>query len=729
MIDQPSAAQVAAEPPAGDSLHPMTRPPEESILRRYWRVFWTRRWLIALVIGLTMLVGLTIGMLSQRQYAASVTLEIAREGARIIQGVEDVQPRAGLNQEFYQTQYALLRSRSLAERVVRELRLASNEDFLTNYSGKSDGSVARLPQQQRELMAIGIVMRGVDVVPVRLSSVVNVRFVSPNPQMAANVANSIADNFIASSLSRRFEASAYARQFLESRLAQMRQRLEESERQSVGYAAQQQIINIAPTNRDPQAPAQEQSLTAADLGAINQALAGAQAARIAAEARFRQATQGSAAAATLQNQAVNQLRQQRAQIAAEVERQMNTYGPEYPIVVASRAQLRSMDQQIAQEEARIRRGVGQDLESQYRQALSTEQQLAARVEQLKGQLIDQRRRSIQYNIFQRDVDTNRALYDALLQRYKEIGVAGGIGANNISIVDRATIPQGPFRPNIPLTMFISLLAGILLGAGAALIMEQLQEATILPADFQSKLGAPLLGSVPKLEKGETMWESLEDSKSPVSEAYFSVLTGLQFSTTHGMPKTLLVTSTQPGEGKSTTSFAIAQSLARVGERVLLIDADLRNPSLHKMLEVANENGLSSLLVSDAELAPLVHETSVKNLFLLTAGHIPPNPAELLAGSSLERVLGDAKAGFDHIVLDGPPILGLADAPLLARSVDGTVFVLEAGRTRTTQARHALDRLFAIRAPVVGAVLTKFDTQRSGYGYGYGYDYSYGRAGG
>ncbi len=729
-ISLPGSARPGSEAPAdfaeGPPDAPLADTPRESILRQYWRIFWTRRWIIALVIAISVMAGLTMALLSQRQYAATVTLEIARQGSRIIQGVDDLQPRLGADQEFYQTQYALLKSRSIAEMVARDLRLAGNPEFLADYSGDGEDVVTGLSLQQREQLAVNKIMTNLEVIPVRLSSVVDVRFVSPDPAMAAMVANSVAENFIESNLARRFEASAYARQFLENRLGQMRQRLEESERQAVGYAAREQIINIAPVSRDPLTPAQEQSLIAAELAQLNAALSQATASRIVAEARLLEAGRGAAASTLIQNQALNALRQQRAALSAESERLLNSFGPEYPTVVANRAQLAELDRQIGNEVARISQGVSQDLQVQHRQAVSAEQRLSGQVELLKGAFLDQRRRAIQFNIYQREVDTNRGLYDALLQRYKEIGIAGGVGANNISIVDRAAVPQSPFRPNIPLTLMVSLVIGTILGIGAALVLEQLQESTILPAEFQSKLGVPLLGTVPKLDKDEDAWTALGDAKAPLSEAYFSVLTGLQFSTSHGMPKALLVTSTQPGEGKSTSALAIARALARVGEKVLIIDADLRNPSLHKVLQVSNESGLSNLLVSDAPLLPLVQRTPTPNLSLLTVGQIPPNPAELLSGPGLERVLGDAQAAFDHVILDGPPILGLADAPVLASKVDGTVFVMEAGRTRATQARHALDRLFAIRAPIVGAVLTKFDTQRSGYGYGYGYDYAYGQ---
>ena len=728
-LTRPTLAPATGPDPAQVEFAPAPAPAAlagedtESILRQYWRIVIKRRWIILAVLLASLLAGLTIAMMSQRQYAATVTLEIARESARIVD-MEDAQPRLGADQEFYQTQYALLQSRSLAEMVVRDLRLANNEAFLTDYTGETE-SVASLSREQREQVAIGKVMAGIEVIPVRMSSVVNLRYVSPDPQMAAAVANSLAENFIEQNLTRRLESSDYARRFLENRLAQMRQRLEESERQAVGYAAQQQIINIAPISRDPQRPSQEQSLVAADLAALNQALAEARAARVAAEARYRQAAGGTAAAEALGNPALNSLRQQRATLAAEYQRQLSDFGPEYPTVAALRAQLEEIDRQVANEATRVRQGVAQNLQAQYQQAAAAEQQLASRVDQLKDAMLDLQRRSIQYNIYQREVDTNRGLYDALLQRYKEIGVAGGVGTNNISIVDRAEVPGAPFRPNVPLILFVSLVIGAILGAAVALILEQLDDAAIIPADFQNKLGVPLLGAVPKLEKGEEVREVLADRKSPATEAYLSVLTGLQLSTTHGMPKSLLVTSSQAGEGKSTTAYALAQALARLGERVLLVDSDMRKPSLHKSLDLDNQAGLSSLLVGEGELTALARPTANPNLFALTAGRLPPNPAELLAGGGMDKVLSAAVERFDRVIVDGPPILGLADAPLLARSAEATVFVLEAGRTRATQARHALGRLHAVHAPIAGAVLTKFDQKKSGYGYGYGYDYAYG----
>jgi capsular exopolysaccharide synthesis family protein len=220
-------------------------------------------------------------------------------------------------------------------------------------------------------------------------------------------------------------------------------------------------------------------------------------------------------------------------------------------------------------------------------------------------------------------------------------------------------------------------------------------------------------------------KDLSNRQSELSEAYFSVLTAVQFSTANGAPRTIAITSSQAQEGKSTSALALARGLASLGSRVLLVDSDLRNPSLHRSFGTDHGKGLSDLLTGHAVLAEVVRETGVRGLSIVTSGKIPPNPAELLAGEGLTRMMKAASESFDHVLFDSPPVLGLADAPLIARACEGTVFVIEAGRTRSSQARHALDRLMSVRAHILGAVLTKLDSKSSGYGYGYGYTYRYG----
>jgi len=342
-----------------------------------------------------------------------------------------------------------------------------------------------------------------------------------------------------------------------------------------------------------------------------------------------------------------------------------------------------------------------------------------------GQSIGKQRDSIQLNIYQRDVDTNRALYDGLLQRYKEIGVTGAIATNNISIVDVAQTPERPSKPRLLINLFLASLIGLGLGVVAAFLLEALDETLASPEDVESKLNLPVLGVIPLLDRGVTPIEALKDVRSNFSEAYYSLRTALQFSTPNGAPSSILVTSSRPAEGKSTTAYATAVNLARLGRRVLLADGDLRNPSMHRIIGTDNEAGMSNLL-SGGALGELAKKTSQTGLDFIPCGPLPPNPAELWGGDRLHQILVEALQTYDHIVIDGPPVLGFADAPLLASSVAGTIFVLESKGTRRAQARGALRRLATGNGRILGATLTKFNTKTAQYGgYDYAYDYNYG----
>ena len=722
----------------GDPLGPPVEP-SDSILRHYWRMLYRRRWIVLAVLGACLGIAVLISMLTQREFTASTKIQVAREAAKVIniEGVENEDASPLLNNEFYQTQYELLKSRSISEAVVRSLGLAENYEFLSDYDPGEAEELRALPRAERFALATEKVNEDTTIYPIRGSSVIDIRYEAPNAFLAASIANEIAAKFIETNLSRRFEATAYAREFLQNRLNSVRAKLEESERRATEYARRQGLINIVSSTEGGQVSS-EQSLATADLAHLSEQLALARAARERAEGDFRASTGGSAAERALSNEAVNRLRQQRGELSAELSKLESDFGPEYPRVQALRAQLGELNRQIAREEGFVRSGVNRDLQDRFRQALATERGLQARVDQLKNAVLDQQQRSIQFKIIQRDVDTNRALYDALLQRFKEIGVAGGIGTNNVSVVDPALPPESPSSPNLPLNLALGLIVGLVLGAGAAIVLEQLAESVILPAEFQRKLGVPLLGSTP-LTKGDTgrkllvsgttsrkeLSKKLGESQSELAEAYFSILTAVQFSTAHGAPKSISVTSSQPGEGKSTTALALAKALASVGTRVLIIDADMRNPSLHKTLGMQSGRGLSDVLTGKADLMKVTHPLDGSSLSALTAGQLPPNPAELLASGVFEDALKVAMANFDHVVVDSPPVLGLADAPLIARATEGTVFVVESGRTRSSQARQALERLIRVRAHLLGAVLTKLDSRSSGYGYGYGYNYSYG----
>jgi succinoglycan biosynthesis transport protein ExoP len=269
-----------------------------------------------------------------------------------------------------------------------------------------------------------------------------------------------------------------------------------------------------------------------------------------------------------------------------------------------------------------------------------------------------------------------------------------------------------------------LLAGAALGVGLALIREQIDETVTDPTDLEKRIGLPLLGTIPTSTTAEPLVE-LRDPKSSLIEAYLSVQTSLAFSTDHGVPRTLSVTSTRPAEGKSVTAYAIAYSLARNGARTLLVDADMRSPSIHSEVGLDNHVGLSNYLSGTGDLGELVRKPEDVPFSVLTAGPQPPNAAELLRGDRLQILFAELLTRFDHVVVDSPPVMGLADAPIIASRTEGTVFVIEARGVKARIARLALGRLRQGRAQLLGSVLTKFDSKRAHFGYGYDYGYGYG----
>jgi capsular exopolysaccharide synthesis family protein len=696
-----------------------------SMLFNYWRLVLRRRWLIVAIVLSAVVAAFVITMLMTPQYEATSTIQIARQEKNIVD-VEGLEPTTNpADMEFYETQYSLLEARSLAERVSKTLQLASSPTFLETFGANSEGSFlgdesSRRPpakeREQREEAVVDILLKNIAIKPTRGSALVDVSFTSPDPALSQRVANAWTQQFIASNLDRRFEATAYARNFLDQRLQQLRGRLEASERQLVQYATTQRIVTVQTDgSQTPGAPPPERPLVADDLASINTELNRAVADRIQAASKLDGLNHEVVASPTLA-----QLRQQRAVAGAEYASLMAKFSPEYPAAAAVASQVESLDRSIAREQALVSGSLQRD----YQDALKREGALRARVEQLKGDTLDLKRRNIQYDILKRDADTNRQLYEALLQRYKEIGVAGGVGVNNVLIVDPAGLPESPSSPNLPLNIALGLLIGLIVAGATVFVLEQFDDAVKDLESARRVLPVPVLGAVPVLPDGDP-GEALKDRKSALSEAYLSVQTSLRFATDHGVPRSIAVTSTKPSEGKSTTCHALAQSLVRTGKKVVLVDADMRSPSVHHIYGIANERGLSNFMAGEDNVPSLIHHMDENGVDVVTAGPQPPNAAELLTSGRLGLLITRLLDDYDHVLIDSPPVLGLADAPLIGSQVEAVVFTVESHGAKVGAVMAALSRLRAANANVIGAVLTKFEQRKAQYGYGFEYEYGYG----
>ncbi len=690
------------------------------------------KWLILAIVAASLIAGGVITLLATSQYTATTRVEIQREQANItnVEGIES--PENIRNQEFYDTQYALLNSRTLAERVSKQLDLANNADFVDMIGGTFGQTEigANMTQADRALLNRSIVTylgEQVRIAPVVGSSLVDISFTSPNPALSAQIANAWAKQYMQSNQDRRFASTADAREFLEARLAELREKLEKSEADLVNYANANGIVSLESKSGADGKTLTSRTLVQTNLEAANAELAAATADRIQAESAARYAHR-SPGVRTNSN-ALVVLRQKRAEVAAEYAGMMARFEPGYPPAQALASEIAALDRSIATEESNIRANenavlsanasdADQAVNGAYRQAVARENDLKQRVAELEAGLTTERQATIQYNIYQREVDTNRELYNGLLQRYKEIGVAG-VGTNNIAVVDPAEVPRSPSSPNLLLNLALATLAGLGLAALVVFILMQIDQTVKTAEDVKRELGLPMIGVVPSVERS-TLIKNLEDPKSEISEAYLSINTALSFLTTHGIPKTMMLTSSRASEGKSSSVHALAMILARRGLKIALIDADMRSPSVSEQWAMTNDAGLSNALSGQEDWRNLMKATNMETLDLMLTGPEPPNAAELLAGPRLEQLLAQMSEVYDHILIDSPPVLGLADAPLISTVVEGVLYAVEANGVKAGGIRSCLERLRMVKANIFGVILTKVDMNNgSGYGYGYG----------
>ncbi|MGA8172799.1 MAG: polysaccharide biosynthesis tyrosine autokinase [Methylocystis sp.] len=693
-------------------------------LREYWRVFKKRKWLIGSIIMAFVMIAWLQALMSIPLYTSTIQIQIDRNVSKIVEG-GSVTPIDTGDNDFLRTQYELLQSRSIAERVVSMVHLGDDPGFLKprqfSILAMFRGADKAGPQADKSIgsvdranAAIGMVLANRMVKPVSGSRLVDISYTDPSPEEARKIAQAFAEAFIASTLDKRFQANSYAKTFLDDQVVQMKLRLEQSEKGLLEFAQKEQIV-ASTTDKA--------SIAETNLASASAALGNIIAERIKNEQLWKQVQNATAInlPQLLTNNVIDGLRAKRNALVTEFQEKSETFQPNYPSQVQITNKIREVDHQLASEVRTIQSA----MKAVYESSLSQEREMSKRIETLRGEALDLQKRSIQYNILKREVDTNRTLYEGLLQRLKEVDIAGGSGVNNVFIIDKAELPEKPSSPVMSRALILGLVLGLAVAFAAAYIFEYLDDCIHSPDEAEKLFGLTTLGVIPKIKPPSTVEAEFADVRSALAEAYRSLCTALQFSTEAGLPKTICVTSCASSEGKSVTSLAIARQFSMMGLNVLLIDGDLRNASLHKKLGVENSVGLSNYLTGSCSPPDAIRRTVHKNLFFMSSGPLPPNAADLLVGSRLLTLLTRGLEVFDLVVIDGPPVLGLADAPLLSAAVNATVFVLAAGQTRIGPVRIALKRLETSRTPIIGAVVTKFDAKTATYGYDYGYGYGYG----
>jgi capsular exopolysaccharide synthesis family protein len=704
------------------------------------------KWTLLMVMLVACAVATVRTLLSTPIYRSTAVLQIERVAPPVVRFSSDMDQYQGyVDEEMSQkTQYQLLKSESLAERVIDELKLdqskptaaadgtdpAAGSDTAAVETGEGVASsyLERIVSGYRKLTSpntrdtvaldrdavIASFLGALTVEPIRRSRLVKLHVDNANPELAARIANGTVQAFITMGLERRLEGLSYAKNFLVDQIKQMKARLEESERKLNQYAQDKQILTL-----DEKTSVVNQTYT--DYAA---ALARAEQERIKVESLFGEIQRNpNNVAAVVENKTIQSYKEQRAKLQIEYQQNLRIYKPEFPKMLQLKAQIAEVDSQIKAEIAAIAAGV----QSQYESAHKQEAMIRQKLGETRKQVLSTQDGSINLNLLKREVDTNRQLYDELLKNLKQVGVSAGVATNNISVVDVAKPARFPYAPSLQRNLMIGLAAGMFLGLCLVFVLEFLDDSIKFPDEVENMLGLTLMGIIPKMKVGRTdkavALEVHDAPRSTIAEAYRSVRTALQFSTPEGAPKRLLVTSTSRNEGKSTTALALAINFAQLGQRVLLIDADMRNPSVHKLLGIPNDSGLSNVLSSESKGEQLIVPTVVPNLSVLTAGPVPPNPVDLLMGPKLLLLLNEmGSLGIDYVVVDAPPLLGIADSIVLGNQLQNILFVVQGNRTRKSHIKNALRRLRRVGLLPHGVVITQ--TPNRGVGEDYSAYYGY-----
>jgi len=633
---------------------------------------------------------------------------------------------------YYNTQYRILQSRGLARRVVRKLppapapapstltrALSLPRQMINRWRTRAAVNVESpaADETAAELAAIAAFLGGVEIAPVKGTRLVEIVYSSPDPQYATLAANTLAREYVQQNLDLKLSNTTNTITWLTEELNKQREKVEGAERAMAEYREGQNAMSLD----------DGQNIVVARLNSLNDAVTKAKTSRLQKEAAYRQLgnLKGDSADADsfpliAQNPTIQEIKQQLASLNSEKAKLSQRYGANHPAMETITRQIESASARLRSETAKVLESIAND----YRAALAEERNLAGSLEDQKKQAVDLNRKSITYSILQREAESERQVYNALLQQEKELRVVSNSRANNVQVMDDAEVPGGPYTPNHGRDWLMAIVLGLALGVGLAYSVEYLDDTVKLPDDVTRRLKLPLLGLVPAVAGGK-----LPVLTSPVphdfGEAFRSLRTSLVF--TNGSPgnRTIAVTSTQPLEGKTTTACNLAIALALGGARVMLIDADMRRPGLHRTMELPNEVGLSHILTGQARVREAVQRTSESNLFVMSAGHVPPNPSELLHSERMKQLIANLEAGpFDWIIMDTPPVLAVTDAVILAPYMSGLVFVIGAEMTRRAHAERAIQTIQGGKPNIIGAVLNRVDLNRDKYYYSRYYGYHY-----
>lgn len=749
--------------PAGSEL--VSGPPEsaeqESHLWDYIMVVWQRRWLVILIFLLSLGLGINATRKAVPIYETSAKLRIKPEAPKILDFQDkNISVSSSHDQSFIETQMQILTSRLLAKKVVERLKLfdpsqaqaaeteqePAKPSILQGLIAKARGFISPVREKQPQMAAgpamadqtasitmqlrVDAFLESLSVKPIGNTEIVAVSYMSPNPAEAAEVANAICEDYIQWTFQSEFESFDYARNWLKTKLDEMKAKLEQSEDEVNKIASTMEVLPSDST-------ANEQSSQAQQLELGRQKVEEARKLMFDKELEKKRLASNADAASlgASGNPRLQQLLAEFATTKSEYEQQKAKLGPQHPELKTLEIKKNQLNEQIAQERANAIKQANEE----YNQAKATFDYLQTAAETERQHYDGQKQAMVKYTILQRERDINRELYNSLLQRWKEVGVTSGIKAGNASLVEPAVTPLTSKFPNKMRTLMQSILVGLFLGVALAFFLEYMDTSVKSADDLERHAHLPTLGFVPFAERKDLGRKSKvpiallthQRPGSRFAESIRSLRTSLQYSLAGHPPTTILITSCFPNEGKTTVATNLAITLAQRNKTVLLIDADLKKPSMQKFFETESLLGLTEVLTGkfDGENIP---ETQISNLFVMPSGSPAPNPVDLLDSDTMRIFLEKMALQYDHVIIDAPPSIDMNDATVIAPHVDGVVLVVRPGKTPKAAVRRVRERLLEVQGRVLGAVLncrSKTKSIHSGYSHHYGYGgYNYGEYG-
>ena len=717
---------------------------EEVHLRDYLNVMIRRKWLIIGFLGLTFISTLIFTLASQKIYKASTCIEVTPQDQKVTK-FEEVVSTELRAREFYETQVEMLRNKALALRVIKKLRLGEHpvviqtlygsgepgavsriKDFIASLVTKGKEKKYKIPSVAEEALKqqalLGFIDNNLVASPSRNSMLINISFTSPDRQLSQNVVNTFAEEFVHWRMEKKLEASQLARDFLMKQIERAKINLENAEEELNRFAKQAGIVSL------------DSKLNSVyrQLEELNSALAVAETDLIEKKAVYRQAQKDgpSHLPQVLSSDVVADLKTKYARLHSEYDELNVTFHDDYPAVKALKVRMTSIANRISNEEQKVFLAI----ENEYLAALKKAQAMQARVHEQKKLAINLNERATQYKIMAREVETNKGIYQSLLERTKEIESMVGVSSSNIHILDHALLPVLPFKPNVKMNLLLAVFIGLIGGIGCAFLLEYFADTITDPDEIPDRFQIPILGVTPFAKENGYPAERtfISDPRAGLSEALRTTKTSIQLSGVDSHAKSFLLTSTIKGEGKTTLAINLAHAFAGAGEKVVLIDADMRMPSAHKFLGLegtVSDRGLSSVLAGVTDKSAIC-KTDIDNLLFIPAGPVPPNPVELLASNRFAKLMEYVGQHYDRIILDGPPYQGFADTLVLSQHVGGVVLVCSMGETTRDALRHFKMSILNVRGTILGCIINKVNLSRR-YGYHsyytyyhyYNYDYA------